>query len=361
MRMSTAKSWIIGGLVACALALSGCSAVRVGYNQAPTLLWWWLDGYVDFPGEQAPRVKASIERWFAWHRTTQLPDYANLLAAAQVQVMQPATTAQVCRWADELRTRADVALMHAVPLAAELLPASVGPEQLAHLHKRYRKSNESFEEDFLQAQPDERLEASVKRAVDRAEMLYGRLDERQRQLLAAGVATSPFDPAAWLAERQAVQGEVLATLSRLTAGGPARADPESNLAGLRALAQRVMRAPPGPYRDYQQRLNDYNCALVAQLHNSTTRVQREAARAKLKGWEEDLRALAAQPLAPAESRERPSSIGRTVPSGCGAEGRLQSGCSRMAADGASPQVPSSSKALSPSASGTPVAFSPSNG
>lgn len=361
MRISTAKARIIGGLIACALALSGCSAVRVGYNQAPTLVWWWLDGYVDFPAEQAPRVKGSIERWFAWHRTTQLPDYANLLAAAQVQVMQPATAAQVCRWADELRTRVDLALMQAVPLAADLLPASVGPEQLAHLQKRYRKSNESFEEDFLQPQAEERLQASVKRALERAEMLYGRLDERQRQLLAAGVASSPFDPAAWFAERQAVQGEVLATLGRLTAGGPPRADAESNLAGLRALAQRVMRAPPGPYRDYQQRLNDYNCALIAQLHNSTTRAQREAARAKLKGWEEDLRTLAAQPPAPAEGRDRPSSIGRAVPSGCGADRSLQSGCSRMAAGGASPQTVSSSKALSPSASGTPVAFSPSNG
>lgn len=279
--------------------LGGCSAVRIGYNQAPTLGWWWLDGYMDFDGEQSPKVKEALNHWFAWHRTTQLPDYADLLAAAQVQVLQPATPQQLCRWADDLRVRLAAAFSHGLPLAADLLP-TLKPEQLAHLERRYRKSNRDFEEAYLQQDGGDRLEASVRRTVDRAEMLYGRLDERQRQLVAAGVASSPFDPAIWFAERQAVQAETLQTLARLTAGGAARADRESNLAGLQALAARVQRAVPGPYRSYQQRLTEYNCALIAQLHNSTTPAQRQAARNKFKGWEEDLRALAAQ-KAPARS------------------------------------------------------------
>ena len=274
------------------LLLGGCSAVRIGYNQAPTLAWWWLDSYMEFDADQAPRVKSALDQWFAWHRRTQLPDYADLLAAAQRQVMQPATPPQVCRWADELRLRLDTAFAQGVPMAAELL-LMLKPAQLAHLQERYRQSNREFADDYLQP-PDERLKASVKRAIDRAEMLYGRLDARQRQLVAAGVAASPFDAQLWFAERQAVQAETLQTLSRLTAGGPARADRDSNLAGLQALAARVQRAPPGPYRDYQRRLTDYNCAFVAQLHNSTTPAQRQAARDKLKDWEEDLRALAVQ-------------------------------------------------------------------
>ena len=291
------KSAIIGLWLLALLLLGGCSAVRIGYNQAPTLAWWWLDGYMDFDAEQAPKVKEALNQWFAWHRTTQLPDYANLLAAAQVQVLQPVTPQQVCRWADDLRQRLSVAFAQGVPVAAEQLP-TLRPEQLAHLERRYRKSNRDFEDDFLQQEADERLKAAVKRTVDRAEMLYGRLDERQRQLVAAGVAASPFDPAAWLAERQAVQNDTLQTLARLTAAGPARADRESNLAGLQALAARVQRAPPGPYRSYQQRLTEYNCVFIAQLHNSTSPAQRQTARSKLKGWEEDLRALAAHKSPP---------------------------------------------------------------
>jgi hypothetical protein len=297
IRASTSKAAIIGlGLLALAL-VSGCSAVRIGYNQAPTLAWWWVDSYMDFDAEQAPRVKDALSQWFAWHRKTQLPVYADLLAAAQAQVMQPATPAQVCRWSDDLRALLAAAFAQGLPLAADVLPV-LKPQQLAHLERRYRKSNQQFEEDFLQHDGDERLQAAVKRTIDRAEMLYGRLDERQRQLIAAGVSSSPFDPAVWYAERKAMQGDTLQTLARLTAGGPARADRESNLAGLQALAARAQRTTPGAYRSYQQRLTDYNCGFIAQLHNSTTPAQRQAARAKLKGWEEDLRALAAQPAPP---------------------------------------------------------------
>jgi uncharacterized coiled-coil protein SlyX len=289
---STVRAWIIGGALVVLALLGGCSAVRVGYNQAPTLAWWWIDSYMDFDADQAPRAKAALEQWFAWHRVTQLPDYAELLAAAQAQVMQPATPQQVCRWADELRARLSVAFEHGVPLAAGLLPA-LKPSQLGHLEQRYRKANQEFEEDYLQ-RADERLKASVKRTIDRAEMLYGRLDERQRQLVAAGVAASPFDAQAWLTERRAIQDQTLQTLSRLTAGGPSRADRASNLAGLQALADRVQQAPPGAYRAYQQRLTEYNCAFIAQLHNSTSTAQRQKAREKLKGWEDDIRALVAQ-------------------------------------------------------------------
>ncbi len=293
MRASTTKTAIIGLWLLTLLLLGGCSAVRIGYNQAPTLAWWWLDGYMDFDGEQAPKVKDALSQWHDWHRATQLPDYANLLAVAQVQVMQPATPQQVCRWADDLRSRLAAAFAHGVPMAADLLP-TLKPEQLAQLAQRYRKSNRDFEEAYLQPDVRERLDAAVRRTVDRAEMLYGRLDERQRQLIAEGVASSPFDPATWYAERRATQAETLETLARLTAGGAVRADRDSNLAGLQVLAARVQRAVPGPYRNYQRRLTEYNCAFVAQLHNSTTPAQRQAARNKLKGWEEDLRALAAQ-------------------------------------------------------------------
>ena len=40
--------------------LTGCSALRLGYNNGPQLAWWWLDGYVDFSTEQTPAAKAAI-------------------------------------------------------------------------------------------------------------------------------------------------------------------------------------------------------------------------------------------------------------------------------------------------------------
>ena len=268
--------------------LVGCSTIRLGYDQGTTLAWWWIDGYADFNGEQSPRVKDAIHRWFTWHRTTQLGDYAAWLGAVRTKIGESITTAQVCRWTDESRTMLRPAIDRALVLAAPLVPA-LTEVQFKHIERRYAKANDEFKRDFLQ-QAEERLEAAVKRTVDRAETVYGRVDAAQRKLITASLQASPLDPEAWAAERQRRQRDTLQTLRRLVAD---RAGNERTLAGLRALAERTQRSPEPAYRAYQQRLTDYNCAFTARLHNTTTAAQREAARLRLEGWEDDLRLLAA--------------------------------------------------------------------
>lgn len=286
--MSLIKSAIIGWL---ALALMGCSAVRLGYDNGAQLAWWWLDGYVDFSREQAPPAKQGIERWFEWHRATQLPDYAALLADASAQVLEPTTPAQACRWQARLREALDPALDRAVELAAELVPG-LGEAQLHHLEQRYAKGNDEMRSDFLQPDPTVRARESVRRTVERAERLYGRFEEAQRRVVEAGVAASPFDPEIWLAERQRRQRDTVQLLRRLLAE---RADGDQRLAAMRMLALRTEHSPDPEYRAYQSRLAEYNCAFAARIHNATTPAQRQRARDTLKGWEEDLRALTAPP------------------------------------------------------------------
>src|SRR5680860_853887 len=85
------------------VSFSGCSMVRLSYDQGPRLVWWWLDGYVDFSREQKPQVKQVIQQWFGWHRSAQLSEYADLLSAVRSQFNDPLTPEQVCRWSDELQ------------------------------------------------------------------------------------------------------------------------------------------------------------------------------------------------------------------------------------------------------------------
>ena len=269
------------------LGLAGCSALRVAYNTGPQLAWWWLDGYMDFSREQAPQVKAAIERWFEWHRQTQLPAYAALLASAQSQVAEPLTPAAACQWNARLAEALAPATARGLEQAADLVPG-LAEAQLRHLEQRYAKAIDEMREEYLQADAAERQAASVKRAVSRAEQIYGRLDEPQRKVIAEGVAASPFDAQGWMQERQRRQRDTLATLRRLLAE---RADRDQRLAALRALTDRSQRSPDPAYRAYQQRLTDYNCAFVSRIHNATTPAQRQRARANLKGWEDDLRAV----------------------------------------------------------------------
>jgi Family of unknown function (DUF6279) len=271
-------------------ALAGCNALRLGYNNGPLLAWWWIDGYADFSRDQAPQVRAVIERWFDWHRAGQLTEYLPLLQAWQQAAPQAISAEQACRWSNEMRAKLAPASEQALLLGAEILPRMVNANWLA-LEKKYAKNNDEMREEFLQGDKLERQEASVERAVKRFETLYGRLDEPQRRVIREQVAESPFDPEGWLQERVRRQRDTLATLKRL-AGEP-RA--EQRVAGLRALAGRSERADDPAYRSYQQRLEAYNCNFMAKMHNSTTARQRSKARETLKGWEDDLRALIATP------------------------------------------------------------------
>lgn len=296
--MSLSRSLIIGAL---ALALlSGCSALRFGYNQAPELVYWWLDGYVDVDEAQSPRLRESIRDWFRWHRQTQLPEYAQWLARLQPQLAERLGPAQVCRLQDELTARLDAAFDQAVPAMAEFA-RTLSPEQIAHLQRKQAKNNADYRRNFLQEDSDERRTAALKRIADRAETLYGPLEEAQRERIAQLLEASPFDPQAWFAERKLRQQAVVQLLQAISADGM---PPQEAQAAIRRAYASTFRSPREPYRLYQQRLAQYNCMFAAEVHNATTAEQRRRAVAKVRGWEEDLRALAGGqgPLSPPAGR-----------------------------------------------------------
>jgi hypothetical protein len=64
-------------LIIAASWLAGCSAIKLAYNQAPTLAYGWLDGYLDFNDQQSPQVRDALNRLFAWHRASELPKTAD--------------------------------------------------------------------------------------------------------------------------------------------------------------------------------------------------------------------------------------------------------------------------------------------
>ena len=285
--------WIIG--LAFAALLVGCSVLRIGYSQAPTFAYWWIDGYVDLNGEQTPKLRDAIDRWFDWHRRVEMPRYAALLARAQREVMEPTlSTAQLCAWRDEAQRRLDAALDEATPAFATLM-VSLTPEQIRHMERKMAKDGEELKHDFAQTDKAERVKGSFKRTLERYENLYGKLDDTQRAKLAQLLTASPFDAERWLAERERRNSGLLATLNNVSAAGrdanAAQAQAQAQ-AAVRVLAERALRSPRPEYRAYQDRLTQENCALAAALHNATTPAQRQYARDKLKGWEDDVRLIA---------------------------------------------------------------------
>jgi hypothetical protein len=282
-----ARSAIIAVLCLVLALQSGCSAIRLGYGQAPDLVYWWLDSYADFDDVQTPRLRDSLAAFFAWHRQTQLPDYAALLERWRAEAPANTTPERACAAWGDVRKRIDIAVERALPAAAELA-LTLAPEQLRHMERHYAESNSKFRDEFMQSDPARRLREAVKRTVDRVEMVYGRLDDTQTEQITQWVARSPYDADAALAERERRQQDLLATLRRLIAE---HASPAQAGAALRAYAERVARSPREKFRAYADTLEQYNCGVAALIHNATSAEQRQAAVLRLRGWEGDFRAL----------------------------------------------------------------------
>ena len=286
-------------LAAAALLLGACSTTRLAYNRAPTFAYWWLDGYVDFTDAQSPVARADIDRFFAWHRGTELPLYAQRLSRWQTLAQKDLGTEQACHEFEAVRASvnrmSERALAPLTTLALQLTPA-----QLDHMQRHQTKSDQSFEKDFLRGTPAQRLERRFERAIDRYESLYGPLTEPQRRQLRTRLLQSPWDPQRTRAERQRRQAvllqvvrEVQASHASDFAAGGARLPPPEAVAVLRNGWQRLLDSPAPGDATYNAALVNDGCAQFAALHNSTSAEQRAHAVGVLKGYEGDLRALMA--------------------------------------------------------------------
>lgn len=273
-------------------ALAGCSTVRLGYWQAPNLLYWWIDGHADLDEAQSARVRQDIDRFMAWHRAEELPRYAELLRRWQAMAPHDLTADAVCRQYGELHQIWERLAGQGSPALAALA-LQLDAAQLAHLERHQRKKQESFAKDFIQGTPEQRLRRRMDRTLGRYKDLYGNLTPAQQTLVKEGLASSPFDPEAALQERQQRDDG----LRRLIGQWQAMPSDDARLARATTEAADWLRPLLPSNRDTAAPMAQvlrHGCAQYAALHNSTSPQQRAHAVQALQAYEADVRALTRQ-------------------------------------------------------------------
>ena len=279
------------GLVSVVVALSACSAIKLGYNSLPQVSAWWLDRYLDFSDGQAQRVREDLGRLQLWHRQQELPQLAALLQQVERLVPDQTTAEAVCALVPAVR-------QHVVSLAEQAEPAAVtlalnlGSRQLEHLKRKYARNNADYREEWIQLSPADLREKRFKQYLDRVEMIYGSLGEQQRELMRNQVANTVFDVDLNLQDRQRRQRDILQTLESL-AGQPVPLGQARTV--VHGLVLRTLESPNALYRGYQESIIQEGCRNLAELHNNTTPQQRRNAVRRLLAYQRDLEELAAQP------------------------------------------------------------------
>lgn len=277
--------WLFVGLV-----LQGCNAVKIAYNQAPTLAYFYLDGYVDFNDVQSTQIKNELAQMQVWHRQTQLPAYIDVLQNLQQKMKQDITASQACEVFTDVRQKA-LAMTDYTEPAALSLALTLTQEQLAEMQRKFAKGNSSWRKDYLEASTRDVFEKRQKSAIKRSEMLYGSINDRQRSLISQQIEKSQFKPAQSYAERERRQKDILQTLAKLVAS---RQDAATLQKDMHSLMQRAVSSPDAAYRSYIETITQEGCASFAELHNTTTAEQRKKAVDVLAGYEQDFKILAAQ-------------------------------------------------------------------
>jgi hypothetical protein len=280
----------LSALIIAATLLTACSAVKLAYNQAPDLTYWWLDGYFDFNEQQTPKVRDELTKLFAWHRSSELPKTADLLAQASQLMAGEVSPSQACRIYEQGRVLIDNVSNQSLPALADLAP-TITADQISHLKRKYSKINDEFTRDYIKGTPASREAKRLKQSMDRSEMLYGKLEEPQIAAIKQVLASSSFDAAASLKERQRRQQELIDILTNLAA---TQASAQTSQQVLRGYFQRAWESPDPAYRSYVQRLTQQACQSFSSIHASTTPAQRANAVKVLKGYEADLKVLASQ-------------------------------------------------------------------
>ncbi|MCX2863176.1 DUF6279 family lipoprotein [Paucibacter sp. PLA-PC-4] len=283
--------WRTLALLLAVLLLQACSTVKLAYNQTPTLLYWRLDSYLDFSDEQAQQVRESLQRLQLRHRREQLPRYAELLQRVQPLLAESISAQQACAVVEQGRSLlgelADPVLHTLLWLAGDL-----STEQLKHLERKQGTASIEWKQKWVDISAEQLARLRYEQVLSRSEMLYGSLDEAQKNAIRAGLASAVFDPQRSYAERLRRQQDLLQQLRRIQAE---LLGPEAARALLQAWLQRVMVSPDPAYQRYQQAQIREGCSTFARLHNATTPAQRTRAQQTLKSYEEDFLQLAAQP------------------------------------------------------------------
>lgn len=269
--------------------LAACSAVRLGYSHGETVAYWWLDGYVDFDSSQKPWVKQHINHLFAWHRQTQLGDYAQFLTHLQARLQHDVTPADISADADAIKKRMLTAIDKAMPELTDLA-LSLQPQQIARIEKKFAANNEKYRKEYLSDDLEKRQLARYKQVMTHAEYWFGDFSREQEEKIRAASDARPFDGDAVMAMRVRRQRELVSLLKRIQAEKPERAATTKMLreyveASLAHFADAKAQAVSDAY-------TNGTIGLAAAVVNMATAKQKAFAMSRLKHWADDCREMA---------------------------------------------------------------------
>lgn len=269
---------------------AGCSTIRFTYNHGDTLLYYWLNAYIDIDSDQSDWVKKDIDNLFQWHRTTQLRDYAGLLTKMQRQLGDGNVT-QDELLADyrDIKARTELLAFKALPQLADLA-MGIKPEQIAQMEKKFAKNNNDFRKKFMSGSVQDQQEARFKKSMEQFDLWFGGFSREQEAALRKASDARPLDNDIWLQERMLRQKKIVALLRRVQGE---KLNKEQTMSAIHNLLRDMFDRMDAPERKaFFDAYVDNTAKFIITAIRLTTPEQKAHAQKRMQGWINDFNALA---------------------------------------------------------------------
>lgn len=276
-------------LVALMVLVAGCSSVRFTYNHGDTLLYWWLNNYLDLDSDQSGWVKKDIDNLFQWHRKTQLKDYTQLLANGQRQLAGNMTQADLMGDYREIKARTELLAYKALPELADLA-RSIRPEQMVQMEKKFAKNNEDFRKKFMRGDLDDRQKARFKKSMEQFELWFGRFSSEQEAVLRKASDARVLDNDIWMDERIRRQKRIVAVLRKVQ---QEKLSKDATIVQLHNLVKELFGRFEAPERKaFFDTYTEQTVQMILAGVKIATPAQKAHAQKRMQGWIEDFNILA---------------------------------------------------------------------
>ena len=276
-------------VVALAIFVASCAAIKLGYNNADTLALIQLSSYLELNPDQEQTVKERVNTLLAWHRSTQLRDYVAFLDRTRAKLGGQVTAIDVMEFNRQLNARMITAGDKAAPDIAHIA-LTLTPEQIDRAAKKIASDATKARREFVRVEKDAGAER-VKKYAERAESWFGKLTDEQKEIIRKSLASRPTDATWWIDERERRQREFIALLRKMHAERPTE---EVATRWVRTYFAQLNTAPESERRTRAESYRRGSAELIAQLINHATPEQRVALDKKLSDYAQDFRSLAGQ-------------------------------------------------------------------
>lgn len=277
-------------LIALMMVLAACSSLRLAYNHGDTLLYWWIDGYIDLNTEQKGWVKKDIDELFRWHRKTQLHDYTQILQSAQRQLAAGPSAADLQNDYDDIKNRTQLLLFKALPELAELA-RSLQPEQIATLERKFNANTAEFRKKNMKGDKEAQQKFRYQKSMEQFELWFGNFTSEQQAQIRKASDARPLDNELWLDERQRRQKAILTAVRKIQQD---KLNKEATMAVLHTLIKDGFdrMEQPSDRKAFFDAAEAANIQLILTVIHIATPAQKAHANKRMQGWIDDFNSLA---------------------------------------------------------------------